>query len=246
MFSHYVAKNRKLAEVVVIAENKPGVLAVLANVLSEHGINIVSCSTTPTGPVGSIFFLVDYTDADRPLPEVISTYGKLSFVKEFHYREQVLPSIIFTSYAFPPTLANKRVIVIEVEKFIKLLSEFVDKPDYLKQLGRYMGELDCSTYVPEGIEVKKPSELSELLRVLQIKGLGVPEVVVFSIEHSKIIIHELFEKELGEAKERNHCIFTCGYLEGFLSKLFGREFRVEEECCASVGKPYCCFIVTSR
>jgi len=246
MFSHYIARNRKLAEVVVIAENKPGVLAVLANVLSEHGINIVSCSTTPTGPVGSIFFLVDYTEADKPLSEVISTYGKLGFVKEYHYREQVLPSIIFTNYAFPPTLANRRVIVIEVEKFIKLLSEFVDRTDYLKQLGRYMGEYDCSMYVPEGVEVKKPSELSELLRVLQVKGFGVPEVVEFSVERSKIVIRELFEKELGEAKERDHCVFTCGYLEGFLSKLFGREFRVEEEYCASVGKPHCCFIATSR
>jgi len=56
----------------------------------------------------------------------------------------------------------------------------------------------------------------------------------------EIFVYNSFEVAACKSASTS-CYFIKGYLAGFLSELFEREIRVEEEQCAATGAPYCRF-----
>lgn len=248
--------SRRFFGVLIEAENKPGVLASLSNILAKHGVNILFCLVTakPSSRYGTVMFLADVTYSDVNIEDLVSELKQQSSVSNVQVINEVLPGFIMDVIHFPLTIGFDRAIILTKPLYRSLIEGFRHKfgesvnailwhQGYVVGLGFFRKLMNLLR------DVKLTRENIIKIFLLYMKTLGMFDGILKKIEpsSSRIIIqvHNSFECELGKEKGvgRPYSHFIRGIFSGFFSQLLNSHVEVIETKCIAKGDPYCEFLI---
>ncbi len=212
----YSFRDGKIGEYVIrLNEDRPGILAALANIFADHGVNILHSIVDRDNL--TIHFIVDFSGTDIDSEELSKIFKNFSFVKEVHHRlidHKILIPITIPTFKGSIVIPICRDLILNVnDEHVKVLIEI------FKILGKRDGELirDLAEVAPKAI-----NDLSEFLKVIQSRGLGIPKYSKLNNNNVEVEVCDFHGKIL----TRNYVDIVKTYLKSYISSIL----NVEIEC----------------
>ncbi len=235
-------------------ENRPGILAGIARVLAERGVNIWVInfsSRVALGEVSSGFIVADFTGREDVEDEVLEELKGLEGVRRAVLVEPQLPGILADTYHFPLVDdRGERHILVNPEGIrgivVGLAEEFGDAAKaFLYHQGYRIGRSLAQSIREKGVE-----DLRQVLQYMLLynaaSGRYRGEITVYNYRDmpgDRIVVrmHDSWECDTarmhGLPGPASH--LERGVLAGLLEELTGRKVVVREKKCVARGDPYC-------
>ena len=221
-----------------------GVLRDILNVIAMKGIPIINVYAI--FPHAIIF--LDITGKNpKEVEEIAETLTKeIKFIKNVHIQ---MPEVkgFATDKTVTPTFFGEKAIVLRESAFKSIIEGVFKSLGSASQLvlyviGREMGEQYFERHVKIMGDVDKRSLAIIAEQLFQAVGFGIPENVKMDLEGGEVeyIIYDCLECGINlEAGRRVKSSLIRGILEGYYSKLLGREVECKEEECIAMGDKIC-------
>lgn len=251
-------KGRRLYGFVAEGISKPGVIARMAEVIAERGMDITywNTSTVRMGERGMDVFFVDFTDSGVDPEELAEELRGLDFVDRVEVIKPVVEGFIADDHTFPVMLGDQRAVILSEAALRGFLLDFRRSlgsggEAMLYYLGRGVG-WECAKSVSEEAERIGAGGLEERLRmgmkIFKSLGFGSIEILELGEEppYLRVRVQSSIECELGKGAEKPFSHYVRGMLDGYSSQLFGREMLGEETRCLACGDPHCEFVIRTK
>ncbi len=206
-----IDSGKVLCEVrIVLAEDRPGILAAISNVFADNGINILWVHVNSLRK--TMYFILDLTHCPVNIENVLNKVKSLSFVSDVNCRV-IRGPLMIPSY-IRPTFRDKPVVVLDKELLQKIA------PTELKSLSKIasiMGVLDAK-YIRDALNDDVMIEdLPELLNIVQLRGLcKVMKTELVDYRNIRVTLSECLDED-----------FVVTYIEGFVRSLLGDLYSIE-------------------
>jgi len=194
---------------VYITEDRPGLLAVIANVFADHGINIVNVSINVRE--GSFHFIVDLARCMTPLDEVLNKIRSFSFVRGVEYRYMRSGPIVLARH-IRPTFRGKSVVILDKDILQALERTEINM---LMKVMYAMGVHDAR-YIRKMFYVSDPmiEDLLEILKIVQLRGFC-------RIERLELCDNNMVCSELSDCVDVD---LVTEYIRGLLEELYRSKY----------------------
>jgi len=233
-FIAYHEKNKLLYEFFVKTKNKPNVLAAVAGVFGENGINILASSAVGIGEVGYLYFFVDLSHTTIKIENIVEALKNLGVVLEVKVRKGFEDGLIVDELSYPVTLCKgeRNAVIIPYNSFINniICDKCLDN-NKIKLLGLSIGKEIASFFSDNDLIESIRLAPDKALYILQ--SLGFVHIIDTSYSNS--------EGEITiELPQRNERLvsFIESVIVGILEKIFNKPVtvrsRVEENVCKLV------------
>ncbi len=202
---------RILCEVSIrLAEDRPGILAIISNIFADNGINILWVHVNSLRR--TMYFIVDLTQCPTSIEDVLEKIRSLSFISEVSYKT-IRGPLLIPSY-MRPTFRDKPVVVFDKELLQKIAPTEVKS---LAKIASLMGMLDARYIRYMLSDDVMIEDLLELLNVVQLRGLC-------KVAESKLVNNNIIKVMLSECLDED---FVTTYVECFIRGLLGDLYNIE-------------------
>ncbi len=254
MFKH----GRRITTLDLILKDVPGTLAKVFSVIYAKNINVVGCITNAVAEESGGVFCVVYLDAtDVPAQDFRNLLNELKNMEEVYYVDyeefdiDSIGSAAFSQYYEELCIHDERATIFTSAHLKGLFNGLYKKfgkgaAIFLYHLGLDVGEFMANTYKPMLEAGASPKTLLELaLQTERASGwFSKYELDVISKDEFRIKIWKnaecAFLSNVANVPTGN---LRKGILIGYLSKLFGGEWTVNEVECVNTGSEVCLFHV---
>jgi len=221
-----------------------GVLRDILNVIAMKGIPIINVYAI--FPHAIIF--LDITGKNpKEVEEIAETLTKeVKFIKNVHIQ---MPEVkgFAADKRFIPTFFGERALVLRKAALKSMINGIFKSLEVASQLvlyviGREIGEQFFETHIECMGNIDRRSLIITAEQEFQQMGFGIPVNVKMDLERGEIeyIIYDCLECGINlEAGRRVKSSLIRGILEGYYSKLLGREVECKEEECIALGDKIC-------
>lgn len=249
-------QDRRIITLNFILKDVPGTLAKIFNIIYVRNINVIGCITSATPEESGGIFCAVYLDiTDIPASELRNLLNDLKSLEEVYYVDynefdmNSAGSAAFSQYYEELCIVNERAVIFTHAHLKGLFNGLYEKfkegaAVFLYHLGLTVGEFLANTYKPLLELNVTPKTLLEL--ALQTgKAFG-----WFSKYELDVISKDEYRIKIWNSVE---CSFLSGVangpagnlrrgiLAGYLSRLFGGEWVVNEVECVNAGNERCTF-----
>jgi predicted hydrocarbon binding protein len=195
----------------------------------------------------AIIFLDTTGKSPKEVEEIAETLTKeVKFIKDVHIQ---MPEVkgFATDKTVTPTFFGEKAIVLRKSAFKSIIEGVFKSLKIAPQLvlyvvGKEMGEQYFERHVKIMGDVDKRSLAIIAERLFQAVGFGIPVNVKMDLEGGEIeyIIYDCLECGINlESGRRVKSSLIRGIIEGYYSKLLGREVECKEEECIALGDKIC-------
>ena len=250
------APSRRTSQLALEVVNKPGVMARIAKLMGDLGVNILSgiIWAEPGEEKASWVFFVDLTDASIGADELAEKLRELDVVLRADVVEHRIGDLAVDTCSFPVMLLARRMVLLDVAG----LAAMLDWLDRTFETGGHailfdMG-LEAGKSIARGLERRfglfGRQAFETFLAMCTAMGFFTYELVGFDAESRQAIVHlfHSFEcepfRERGERRTRSHLL--RGMVAGALETVFGCPMMVRETRCVARGDGYCEFVAEPR
>jgi predicted hydrocarbon binding protein len=245
--------NRRFFEICIGLKNVPGALGAVSDALAKSRLNVLSCDLfNDRDKLGTCCFFVEPLSDEISLEETKSMLETIPFV-EGSMATESFGGLIVDSIRFPfKYTTGDRAMILRSEVMRHMTETIIQKfgsggEVILYELGKAAGQKDGKDLVAiMGVDnvVKQMHQLSRLYSAL---GWGLSTLKSQEPNHTKYVVQikDSFEVWPGRAETNHSCTFIRGHISGFLTEIFGSEYRTIEMTCQSRGDS-CCEFAASR
>ena len=250
------APSRRTSQLALEVVNKPGVMARIAKLMDDLGVNILSgiVWAEPEEEKANWVFFVDLTDAGIGASELAEKLRELDVVLRADVVEHRIGDMAVDTYSFPITLLGRRMVLFDVAGVAAML----DWLDRTFETGGHavlfdMG-LEAGRYIVRGLERRfglfGRHAFEVFMAMCTAMGYFKYELISFDAESRRAIIRlfRSFEcepfRERGERRTRSHML--RGMIAGALEAVFGCPMMVKETRCVARGDDCCEFVAEPR
>ncbi len=245
---YFGEKGDRLAEIRLIAKDKPGVFAMLTSFLMEAGVDIKNTYAVvrKKGTVGKIVLFADLTKSRLTIEELREKLEKMDFIAAVEVN--AAQDSIVASTEFPIVVEGIRSLVIPTSVLVRFINDVhvtleENAPAVLMMIGQAFGRSVCDMIRHLLGEVKDPMLFLTIFKNIAL-AFGWFKIEYedfdFSRGEGNIIVRDSFEAQR-KALTGKGCHLTKGMLTTVLSEATGYDVEVEELECAIEGSPYCLF-----
>lgn len=254
LFIGLYSPERRLIEFQVEIKNVIGALAKISTTIAKLGINICSGFITayPEKPNALFSFIADITNVNVTPEQVVEELRKLDAVLKVSFYEPKVKGFMIDNLHFPLLTLGERSLTFRIESMVRMFERLYEIFGSSASFIIYQMGLSLGGEKVEKMRIKYKMSDEEILSIILneriAKGWCIPELIDFNKIESRAIIrvYELFECLPLKGKEKEvKSYFFKGYLEGVLSKIFGKEVKISEEKCIAKGDDYCEFTCCS-
>ncbi|RLG01172.1 MAG: hypothetical protein DRN49_01850 [Thaumarchaeota archaeon] len=235
-------------------ENMPGQGAKIFSILQKYDFNVLSYLASSVAREGvNIYICVEIPEKELEYDRVAKELKSATEADEVVWEDYPIPG--FSHQPFFPITCFSRRGVFFIGYVLKGLFEGVRKrlgASVAKILFYHMGRMGGLNRAAEAKKERSDLTVKQLLLRFLLTGYAfgqyIGELVEWS-EEGRIVIRTKrnWESELlGKGYNEPQCHFTRGFLEGFLSGLFDKEFISRETKCECIGDEYCEFVFEIR
>mgnify|MGYP003876395261 FL=1 len=254
-----VYQGRRLYGFRVEGFSKPGIIAAIASLIADKGLDITYFSTTGTvrrGEWGGGIFFIDFTGSDVGPEDLAEELRSLEFVERVEVIKPRFDGFIVDEVSFPIMLGPHRAIILSEPALRGFLIDFREHlgsggEAMLYHIGRAVGA-ERARYVNELAERIGVSKLEDkiIIGALLFKslGYGIPEILEFR-EHPpylRVRVYHCIECELGGEADHPFSHYIRGILAGYASEILKQDLLAVETRCLALGDPYCEFELKPR
>ncbi|RLG75354.1 MAG: hypothetical protein DRO23_04285 [Thermoprotei archaeon] len=226
--------------------NVPGIIAKIAKILSENNVNILYGIHSVEKHIGYWIFLAEFSDAKKPLGQIIEEIKSMEGVLEINYGIDSVGDMLINPFPFTITLPYGigRASIIPITILKKAVSDLREKwgiaaSVFLYHVGYHIGETLGNMFKEKSFGYEEILKASlEYLKYLNLfKDYSIK---FFSLINNaaSIKIYDSFECEnVKSDKPVSH--FLRGILGGILFTIFRKEITVYETKCIAKGDKFC-------
>lgn len=238
----------------VTLEDVPGALASAANVLAGMKFNLVNSESqnVPRTNLSVWSFFAENGDKSVEMQKVLDEIRRVPRVVKANVHEGA-DGVVVSNGRYPLRFnTGEQALVFRRQNFAELIRRFDSvfgsgASVVFFEMGRTMGESDARILVDRLGKQALVRNLNELVHLISTEGWGVPELTELTLEPLRVglRIQDSFEcTSLKASRPKGH--FFRGYLVGLSVGIFGIEVDCTEVRCASMGNPYCEFVVSQN
>ncbi|MEM4700447.1 MAG: V4R domain-containing protein [Candidatus Nezhaarchaeales archaeon] len=252
LFCGVYSPKRKVVEFTVKLRNTPGALFKVSKLIANLNINIISGFYTAQLAQGDAIwsFFADLTEAKIPAKSLAERIRRLNVVLDVDFSEREFSGLFIDELHFPLIILGDRGVVFRIETVAEIFRKLKDAFGSGAALIIYTMGVNAGKNEVESVSARYGASGLTAIRIIMAeraaKGWCIPEIKEFDEEklEARIEAEDLFECLPRKGMEKvPQSLFFKGYLEGIFSKLFNREFRVEERECIAKGDQKCTFII---
>ncbi len=254
-----VYQGRKLYGFRVEGFSEPGIIATIASIIADKGLDITYYSTTGTvrqGEWGGSIFFIDFTGSDIDPENLAEELKALEFVEKVEVIKPRFEGFIVDEISFPIMLGPHRAIILSEPALKGFLIDFREHlgsggEAMLYHIGRAVGA-ERARYVndlAERIGVRRLEDRITIGALLfKSLGYGIPEILELreDLPYLRVRVYHCIECELGEKADHPFSHYVRGILAGYASEILKRDLFAVETRCLAMGDPYCEFEVKPR
>ncbi len=252
----FKAGSRRVLEVSVLLDNRPGAMARVASYLGERGVNILSGVHHHVAEgwedEGWWCFFVECEEAevDR-VRECLRELGQLEGVRRVQVSEANVGGLAVDRHHSVQLMGVDRVVTFRTGWidgiFREIYRRWGDDGRRMIYLEGYYGGRKSYGFWREafGLEGRELAEAALELWVV----LGWAEdvrVVKFDRARGEATVRVWGSFEATQPSEGPVCHFLLGAVTGFLSEMFGKPLFGQETRCQAAGDEYCEFVIREK
>ena len=248
---------RRLVGFVVRGVSKRGVLASVANLFSDRGIDIAYCSSKAAmkGEKGRILLFVDLTDSPVNPHSIADELRDVDAVEEVEVIESNVEGFIADT-SFPLIVDSARAVLLDDSALKGLLVKFRERlgtggEAMLYHIGLDVGKERWRYILRMADEIGAERFIDKVwiaAEVFRSMGYGILRIRELREEtpHVTLEVWDCIECQLGRPSRRPFSQFIRGLLAGLTSIIYETEMYAMENRCIAVGDPYCLFEITPQ
>lgn len=248
---------KKLIGFVVRGFSRRGLLAQVAALFAENGLNISYCSTRAAGEGerGWILFFVDFTNSQLEPFTLAEELLRLPFIERVEVIEPRVEGFIADT-SFPLTTGATRAVLLDESALKGLLLRFREKlgsggEAMLYHIGLELGK-ERWRYILRMAEEIGAEDFSEKLSIVadvfRSMGYGIMRIKELEEEkpYARFEVLDCIECSLGRPSKSFFSQFVRGLLAGITSIIYNTNMHSRETMCIAVGDPHCEFEITPQ
>jgi len=235
-------------------ENAPGQGEKIFSILRKYDFNILSyLASNVAGKEITIYVCIELPEKKLEYEKVAAELRSATGAEEVVWEDYPVPGFSHQPF-FPISCFSKRGVFFS-NSVLRALFEGVKKKlgaSVAKILFYHMGRMGGLNRACEVKRERPDLTIKQLLIRFLLTGYAFGQYIGELIEWSekgRIVIRTRRNWEsafLGRDYNEPQCHFTRGFLEGFLSGLFKKEFASRETKCECIGDEYCEFVFEVR
>lgn len=239
--------------VAVRSRNVPGALGDITTRLGKAGLNIITLSdcSNPESDDSAVSFFVEPKGVDSSEDEIRRTLSTSHYVTEVLVRKSD-GKLMIDDFGFPLVyFPSGRAVLLSQNGIHAMFRDIVRMfgtggESILFRAGHSVGTQsinDVAKVVGEEYLRTKTETLAGFYSAL---GWGKLELIEASEDMVTYKLKLSMGLECEEGAPKPSCHFTRGMIAGATERIFGGPAKCAEERCASMGDPFCVFVVTRR
>ncbi|MEM2311381.1 MAG: hypothetical protein QXD79_07245 [Candidatus Methanomethylicia archaeon] len=229
------------------AKSSVGILRDITAIIAMHRIPIVGFHSSGNSTV----FFLDVTGKSVEDIERMKTciQDNVKFIEKLYIKDSEVKGFAIDSKAYPPTLLSERVLILRESAFKSIIEGVIKSLKFAPQvvlyiIGREMGE----QYYDVHTKMMNIQDKEDLIKVSEYLfaavGFGKPERIKVDLENLEFEydVYDCIECKINfEAGRKIKSSLIRGLIEGYYTKLLGREVECIEEECITQEKEKCKF-----
>jgi len=235
-------------------ENKPDNFFVMISKLKERGFNVMFYLVSDvSGEKTCVFMCVEVPEPRDDYSSIAEELRKVVGAQEVTWISYPVPGFVYQPF-FPITCFGQRGVFFSgqlLKGLFKGMREKVGRPVTriaLFHAGRSAGLLRAEEAKRERPDLSPKDLVTRFLLSGYALGQYIAEIVGWEEgERALIRVRESWEsRHIGKGFKKPQCSFMRGFLEGFFTGTFGKEFSSVERRCECMGDPYCEFELKAK
>ncbi len=239
-------KGRDVGLLHVTLRNRLGALAIIINLLTNNGVNILSGyhEIPNESEAGHWDSFVGLSSAQVPFQEIVESIRKLDSVIEVSAEP---PSdLLIDAKHFPLIENGERIIAFMAKSFIDMEKSLLGVMGKAGETALYVGGRAAGKTTANMLKawgaMTKEQVLELVCKSCLSHGLADGKIQEFDETSGsvRVILHDSVEASMySERQSAPVCHFIRGMISGVLEEMFGRKTDAKETQCAAMGAPDC-------
>lgn len=229
------------------AKSTVGVLRDLTTIIAMHEIPIIEIRTSRTCVI--LFLDITGKNVEDIEKMKMKICNDVKYIEKLYVYESKVEGFAIDLSMYPPMLFNERVLILRESAFKSIVEGVIKSLKIAPQvvlyvIGREMGE----KYYDRHVEVMGNESKRNIAKIAEYLflavGFGKPEEIKLDLERGEIEydIYDCIECKINlEAGREMKSSLIRGMIEGYYTKLLGREVECIEEECVTQGNIKCKF-----
>lgn len=235
-------------------KNRPGLLFDIVSKLREKNIRVLSYLVSDIeGEKTDAFLCVELTEPEVDCEALANKLKKITGASAIVWRDSPVPGFVPQPF-FPIYSFGVRGVFLTnyiLEGLFRRIREKVGAPVtriVLYHAGKFAG----LTRSKEARAERPDLSSRDLFKRFLLSGyaFGQYRCEIVEWEEGRLAVVRVWEswesEQIGKGYSEPQCNFIRGFLEGFLTGIFGKEFSSRERMCECMGDPYCEFEIKEK